>query len=463
MPDAASALPPAPVPTPPYARTGRRLGRTLLAFVGLVVGIVTLEPFRFAWPTAVSLTWADSPAEMAANVVLFLPLGFLAAFAAAADGAPADAAARRRRTLAIGALGVLASALIETLQAFEPARYPSPTDVLTNGTGALLGAWLHARLARRLGADSPLVGRLALELPLVGLLYVAVPLATLAGTTLADATGVRTGLQSIGRFQPPPVEGGLASVAAPRTLGLLALAGLAGVVLGTLQRHRFGPDGTLGRRGAALAAAGGMLAAAVPAAAFHPRALLAAAALAAGAAWLVAGARPADVERRFESEGLARATPFLAAYLLLLPLGDPPIALAPGVEPPKLLIIRSLEWGVAFAVLGYLLAEAWGRRELRFRHVAWRVALVAGVVVHLLALLTWAIDAPPIATTALLGRMAAALGGAWLYHLQRDHVRALVAARQAGAAEPRRLRLVRRDAASAVDAPRRPSHDGRVA
>jgi hypothetical protein len=361
-----SPTPPAP---PRWTHTGRRLGRALLGLVAAVVVVVTLEPFRFAWPASLRLVWWDTPTGVALNVALFVPLGFLAALTPGAVGAARDARAGWR-LLRIGALAALTSASIEAVQLLEPARYPSGVDLASNTVGALLGAWAHGRLARRLGADSALVGRLALELPIMGLVYVALPLATLAAATLADA--------------PTPVPGSVASLVAPRTLGLLALAGFAGALLGSVQRQRLGPDGLLGRRGAALAATAWTALAGVPALATRPVTYLAAMALAATTAWVVAGVEAFVVERRFEREAIGRAAPWLAAYLLLLPLGNPATALPAGAEPPPLLILRRVEWGVGFVVLGYLLAEAWGRRELRFRAVGWRVALVAaGVAVVL--------------------------------------------------------------------------------
>jgi VanZ family protein len=414
-----SPPPTQPSTSRPWARTGRRLGRALLGLVAAVVGVITLEPFRFTWPDGVQLAWWDTPLGVAANVALFVPLGFLAALTPTAAGAGESTG--WWRLLRIGALAALASASIEAVQLFEPARYPSAIDVASNTLGALLGAGMHARLARRLGADTPLLGGLALELPLMGLVYVAMPLATLAAATLADA--------------PAPAPGAVASMAAPRTLALLALAGFVGSLLGSVQRQRLGPEGTLGRRGVVLAAAGWTALAGIPALALHPLAYAAAMAVGAATAWRVAGGEPFGVERRFEQEALGRAGPWLAGYLLLLPLGDPAGALAAGAEPPPLLILRHVEWGAAFAVLGYFLAEAWGRRELRFRAAGWRVALVAAAAAGVLAGLAAGVETHGTGLgTGTLRVLAAAYGG-WIYHLQRDHVRTLLAAARATAGD----------------------------
>jgi hypothetical protein len=64
------------------------------------------------------------------NVVLFVPLGLLMAWAG------------RDWRVAI-ALGAVASVGIELAQISLPARHPAPADVLWNVTGSLLGALVH--------------------------------------------------------------------------------------------------------------------------------------------------------------------------------------------------------------------------------------------------------------------------------------------------------------------------------
>ena len=390
---------------PSYGETGARLGGAVLVFVAAVVGAITLQPFRFAWPEhVVVMLWAGW-FDVLANVALFVPLGFVFALTRAA------------RTRGGGTLvralagGALASLTIELTQLFEPGRFPSPLDVGTNAMGALLGAWLHARAARRLGADTPLVGRLALELPVMGLVYVTLPLCTLAAIATAATDAPR-----------------IAGVS-PRAVGVALLAVFGGTLLGTVQRRQLGPARALGPAGVGLVAAGWFLVGALPALAAAPRALAVGAALAAGVAWDI-GRRatwPPSAERRFEAEALTLAAPFFAGYLLLLPTGDPP--LGPDAS-TRLGILRHVETLAAFTVGGYLLAEAWGRRQLRYRHTAWRVGLAgAGAAAALAAVRAWhgveSAGALAIATHAV----AAAYGG-WLYHLQRAHVRALVNARK---------------------------------
>ncbi|GLC23977.1 VanZ family protein [Roseisolibacter agri] len=416
---------------PPYGDTGARLGAAVLAFVAAIVGAITLQPFRFAWPARLAIMGWDTGFDVIANVALFVPLGFLYALTRAARTATdaprtQEATARARRlTLALAlAHGALASLAIEVTQVFEPGRFPSPVDVVTNAMGALLGAWLHARASRQLGADTPLVGRLALELPVMGLLYVSLPLCTLAAVSAAAPDAPRLG------------------GVAPRALALLLLAAFGGSLVGTVQRRQLGPAGALGKLAAVLVAAGWFLVGALPALATAPRTLLAGVALAGVAAWDLARRAPGvlPIERRFEAEALTLAAPFFAGYLLLLPLGDPPAG--PDVW-TRLGILRHVESLAAFTVGGYLLAEVWGRRELRYRHTAWRVAIAAAAAVTTLAVLRKDLGALPPSLLALTTHVFAAAYGGWLYHLQRAHVMALVTARRALAAAPIRRREAR--------------------
>jgi VanZ family protein len=393
---------------PPYGETGARLGGAVLAFVTAVVGAITLQPFRFAWPEhVVVMLWAGW-FDALANVALFVPLGFVFALTRAARRPGGPGGGTLARAL-IG--GALASLAIEVAQLFEPGRFPSPVDVATNALGALLGAWVHARAARRLGADTPLVGRLALELPVMGLVYVTLPLCTLAAVSTAATDA-------------PAIAG-----VSPRAVALALLAVFGGSLLGTVQRRQLGPALTLGPAGAGLVAAGWFLVGALPAAATAPRALALGTALAAGVAWDV-GRRatwPPSAERRFEAEALALAAPFFAGYLLLLPVGDPP--LGPDAS-TRLGIMRQVETLAAFTVGGYLLAEAGGRRQLRYRHTAWLVGLAGAAAAATLAgVRAWHGVESASALAIAMHAVAAAYGG-WLYHLQRAHVKALVDARK---------------------------------
>jgi len=121
------------------------IGYTLVAIYG------SLVPFEFAWPahffTSAGQTLTSLPArataslfDVAANVALFVPLGFLWSGATLFSGSQKQRAAR---SVAIVLSAALLSAAIECLQVGLPARTVSPFDVAAETLGAALGcgAW----------------------------------------------------------------------------------------------------------------------------------------------------------------------------------------------------------------------------------------------------------------------------------------------------------------------------------
>lgn len=75
------------------------------------------------------------------NVLFYVPVG---SFYSAADAR----GPRSRGLLGAAVCGLTLSVVTETTQIFSHGRFPAMTDVLTNTTGAFLGAWL-ARAWRR--------------------------------------------------------------------------------------------------------------------------------------------------------------------------------------------------------------------------------------------------------------------------------------------------------------------------
>lgn len=403
---------------PPFAHTGRRLGRAVLLFVVAAIAVVTLDPFEFIRPTRLALNGWDGWFDAAANVALFVAPGFLYALSRSAVDSPADDAAARRRTMRRTMrralwYGALLSAAIEAAQLFEPARYSSLLDVAANAGGAMLGAWLHGRIARVLSAESPLLAALALELPLMGLLYLLMPLCSLAALTLPRGAAL--------------ADGPLLSAHA---YGLLAVALLGGVLLGHVQRWRLGPSGQLRPWQAAVAAALWFALGTIPAIGRSPALVAAGAAAAALVTWGIGALplAPHERDRRFEIAALRAGGPFFASYLALDALSQPA---RPSPWLSKVGIVGHVERLAAFTILGYMIAESLGRLELRQRRAALGVALASLLVaVGVSALEHRGVPAPG-ALGGLAFYAAAGAYGGWIYHLQRSHVRALVAARRA--------------------------------
>ena len=379
-------------------------GPLLLGYLVGVTLVITLAPFRFARPPALHLSWLLHPGDMIANVLLFVPLGFL--FRASAAGE------RDRRPIAALVLGLVTSAAIEAAQLYLPGRFPSLVDVATNALGAWVGALLHARAQSRL--DGELVRGLALELPLVNLVYLLVPLLWLDGM----AAG-----RDAGRL-----------VLAP----LLGLAG--GVVIAAIWRHHL--RGVAGLTPAGVAALAGLWYAigAFPGLAGRPAMLLAGVVVIALLVRLESG-RPlaATPERRFELPTLRRVWPLLGGYLALSALWPVPWTAAawhggwglmdlrdtPGLVP----MLRALEYLAAFTLLGYSIAEARGRRtEPPARLAAWVAALCLAAAALLEGLRGFH-PAHGASGLALLLAAGAGLYGGLIYRRQLAVVRALVATR----------------------------------
>ncbi|HEX2190968.1 MAG TPA: hypothetical protein VHG51_18815, partial [Longimicrobiaceae bacterium] len=149
---------------------------------------------------------------------------------------------------------------------------------------------------------------------------------------------------------------------------------------------------------------------------------------------------PAD--RRFEARTLRRAAPAFAAYLLAMVLA--PLAAGAGGWTGWLGFagraaslstaeqLHLLESVAALTVLGYLLAEARSRRELPYRALALRLAAECALAAAAIEGVRGFQPAWGASLAQLLLLLGAGLLGGWIFHLQREHVRAVVA----GAAAP---------------------------
>jgi glycopeptide antibiotics resistance protein len=376
----------------------------LLAYVTLIIAVVTLLPFEFAFPTEPRVMLSGGLFDIVANIGLFVPLGFLYAVARQ------DENVKPGRVFLIA---LLASSAIESVQLFEVTRFASLSDVAANGCGAYLGAVLQRSLARRIAMDARTVGRLSLELPVMGLVYLLVPLLWLDG---------------------------LAGTASATPLWPLLALGLFGAsLLAAAQRYHFGPNRLLSRPVMVAVACGWFLLGAFPGLA--PRASIVMFVMIAAIAAFVwvrsadrSGARP--INRRFESKALSEAAPFYAAYLLLLvaPVAGYSASAwhgAVGFDTMRgnlgtMPVLHVVEAVAAFTLLGFMLAEFRGRREARFRDGVAHVAVWCGTAALAAeALEGFRPDGGASGTRwALL--VVAALYGSWLYHLQRAHVRRLL-------------------------------------
>ena len=324
-------------------RTPRQsaLESTLLAYSGTVTTLITLAPFRFRWPAAVHVIYVGPVFDIVANILLFVPPGFLYALT------------RRHLATANGArvfwLAFTFSSAIEISQSFQPGRYSSPADVLANAVGAWAGARLCARASQLLYQQW--IGRLGLDLPLMNIVYLLVPLIWL------DA---------------------LAAGSDPPRNYLTWILGLSGaVVISGVYRFGLRQPAIVTPRIVALVVAGWFLVASLPTVLnLGGMSLLLGCAVTALASRAllrlpVFGEAP---ERRFELRVLKRVWAVYAVYLLLLFAWPWPQRLATwrgalgfaevADDPAIISILQILEHFCAFTLLGYMVAESHGRREI---------------------------------------------------------------------------------------------------
>jgi glycopeptide antibiotics resistance protein len=397
--------------------TATRLGAALLLYMLGVTLIITLLPFQFGWPREWRVMLSGNVMDVAGNILLFLPLGVL--FRVASSNR------HRRSALHVLALGAAVSMVIEGVQLFEPERYSSPLDIASNGVGAMLGAFLQDWLAARRRLDARVVGRLSLELPLMGLLYLLVPLLWLNA---------------------------LGAVSAPMPWAWLALplAAFGGTVAGGMQRHHFGPVAGISPAATAGAVSVGILLGMFPVLPAAPLAGLLASLGGGTAAWVTGRIPfvPSVANRRFEVPVLRTSAPWYGAYLALMvatPLAGGlagwslGVGFGGAVEWSRTAILRSLELLAAFTMLGYMVAEFRGREGRGFRAEVPRVARWGGVAAVLAETANGFRAGQGASVVEAVLAVLAAIYGAWLYHLQREHVMHLLSEQSPARATPRSL------------------------
>jgi len=362
-----------------------------------VIFLLTWNPFSLALPEHLQLSFRIGPRDALANVLLFLPVGFLFRLG---QGSPRSAIL----------LGAAISAGIEAGQFFIPGRTPSIVDLTMNTLGSGIGAGLYDLLSSRIAMTPRMVGRLALEVPLMGLIYLLVPLLW------------------VNRLVP---DEGLSR------WPLTTLIGLCGaIVLSDVFQQWWGPVSLRSLWRVALVAAAWFLVGTGPSLLSDPLAgsasLIGIASL---TAVLAAILRP-SINRRFERVTLRRLIPGFILYLILQALWPPlqPTAvwhgsfglMNPLAREDIRVNIRLIEHLAAFTILGYIAAEWRGRAELSWGRDFPQLLLVGIVSAVILEILVGFQAGPGASFLRLMIASGGALFGGILYHLQRDHVRFLL-------------------------------------
>jgi hypothetical protein len=381
------------------ARTGARLTLALLGYFVLVTAVITLSPFDFS-ARRFRVSLALVPADIVANIALFLPLGFLG------RGLTNGSARGGRRVVWVAAV---CSLLIETAQLFLRGRYAGPIDVASNAAGAWLGVLARDWIERWALWHPRLVGRIGLDVPLVGLLYLLAP---------------QLWLSSVGLIEDPR-----------RSVTTLLLGCAGSIVLVALHRHRWQSGVRVATHVVPPLAVLWFMTGALPAATASPIAFGALGLMVAAlTAWLLRRAESSN-EPRFEIATLRRFVPVFALYLAVTALWPPFRSPVPwhgallfenrlnGADVVDVLLL--LEQVGGFTLLGYAVAEWRGRRELS---LAADLPLVVGAAAACaigLEAVQGLLSGPGASLVrAALSTSGAAYGVA-VYHLARQHVRAL--------------------------------------
>jgi VanZ family protein len=383
---------------------GDRLTAALLGYFVFVISVITLSPFDFTPPRQLQLSYEVVAKDVLPNTAMFVPVGFFLRGLSRVRG---------RGRWQSNAAAAMFSLLLELAQIFIRDRYPSPVDVVTNTCGAYLGAIVRDWLERRTAWQPGLIDRLGLHIPLVGLVYLLVP---------------QLWLSSVGIVR-----------ARPRGVLTLLLACAGGILVVALRRHRWKRELPFG--GAVML----VLALSLITVGAFPRLIYSAVLLASIAAaivvltWWLMRRPSSEEERRFERATLRRFLPVFSTYLLFATLWPPARAVVPwhGAltfidrmnDAQTVDVLLLLEQVCGFTLLGYAAAEWRGRSGRSLAADLPRQMLLTGLFAVALELVQGRLAGPGASLIrALLATSGAAYGTA-VYHLARDHVRALRAER----------------------------------
>jgi glycopeptide antibiotics resistance protein len=319
----------------PFLNRERLVERAILLYALVFVAVLTLSPMEFAWPAVWHVAWWSDWQDLPANVLFFIPVGYLFVLARAPE--------RPRPVWAAALFGSLLSAGVECTQQFIPVRLTSLTDLLGNGLGATLGGWLCTVVRAQLERVYP--DLLTLDHPLLNVVYLILPL---------------MGLASIDEHGH-----------SPRTWLLLPL-GLMGVITLTgLWRYRLAERKPASPLTVVLAVLAWFLSGASLASLRAPGIVVicAMAVLFSTLALLARDPRWVGEDGRFERRVLARLWPCLLVYLGMLVFWRPGFGFSsfhaglwyPPIEFSRHLAVRVAEQGAALTLFGYLAAETAGR------------------------------------------------------------------------------------------------------
>jgi glycopeptide antibiotics resistance protein len=375
------------------------LSYSLLIYMSIMVVIMSLIPFEFRTPDEFRIFLIPDLTDFSINIILFIPVGFLFGLSRGKNKDPF--------CLMALAFGVFLSLAIESAQVFISGRYPQVSDIITNGSGAWMGAMILVVLKKKV-MEKQTFKLFALELPLMNLVYLLIPLIWLN----VLATGK---------------EGS-------RLLLMLLLGLVGGGVLSSIYRARLKHTKGMSPNKLSLFAMGWFFTAAIPAMLNFPKQILIFGILIGIFVQILARTpqRAKNEERRFELPALKRLLPVYTVYLLLLvawPTTLPIGAWQFNINFEELafnekivFIFRFIEYIAAFTLLGYMIAEMRGRKnESVSRTLAWifLAALISSILIEIIR------GYPPLLGSNILEIVfitAAGLYGGVIYRLQLSSI-----------------------------------------
>lgn len=366
----------------------RQLGSAVLVYMIGIILLITLAPYRFELPVGSQFlfSWMASPFDILVNIFLFVPVGFL--FQLSFKKGP-------QQTLLFG---LLLSLGIETLQLMLPGRYTTISDIVANSAGCLMGSLTFRLLRFRLRKLVP--GIITFELPLMSNVYLITPLLWLSSLATWKELD--------------------------RLWLLLIPAGMVTLVFAALFHKRLGLHRKRHYIMAALISMCWFAVAVFPVLVIFPLRVFVFSLFVGAVQLLVLRLikRNPGTERRFERPTVRQILPWFALYLLLLnfwPLKwagwywDWHIGLPRFQDnPPLAVIFRLVEYLAAMSLLGYMIAEYWGRRTDYTR----RASLFVLMVMLLLETLHGVPAGFGVSALRMMLAMAFGLAGIQIYTLQ---------------------------------------------
>ncbi len=332
----------------------------LFIYITLIILIITFTPFQFEFSEKIHFKWGSNVHDTINNIFLFIPFGFFF-----------HLTLRRKKTSTVIGnvliLSFLFSALIEFFQSYLIGRTSTVMDLFTNTVGAFVGAIIFLLAKKILREESG--GLLTLELPLFYVVYLLIPLLWLNG---------------------------LASSKDVAHIWLIILLGsIGGIVLSAIFKHRRQFAVHLSPAILAISAMVWFFLASVPAF-FHSKLLVMMFGLFVGFIVFLMSEKKANTseDQRFEIPTLKRILPILFLYLSLIIFWPPMIPqlnikfvmglerLSGAVTSGRIFYL--MEFIVAITLLGYILAELYGRwTEKSKKNVVWIYFLVITIAVEL--------------------------------------------------------------------------------